>query len=458
MRKISLMWKVIITIMIVVVLTTGLMAVLIRLNSQESLSRLIIDQQRSNLSESLVEYYSLNGSWEDVTGAWDQLQMRRKSPPPLPDENHRKSLFGLADENGMVIVSNNSAYPVGSSLPPEILANGEPVTLSDKTVGTILTADLPPGFNPEEYLFLDRTNRALFAALGGALLVALVLGILLARTLIHPLKALTEAANKIAEGNLEQQVQVHSKDEIGQPGSAFNLMSSEVARANGLRRQMTADIAHDLRTPLTTIAGYIESMQEGVLKPTPERLALIYSEIEVLQNLVGDLRMLSRVDAGDLTFNCQNIAPGYLLDRAAASFQQKAEKQNITIQAESESGLPHIFVDEDRMMRVLGNLMSNALHFTHSGGMIQMRAKAVEDGVEIEVEDNGSGISPEELPYVFDRLHRVDKARSDVSGETGLGLAIVKALVSAQDGTVEVSSEIGKGTIFTLTFPVGKMD
>jgi signal transduction histidine kinase len=457
MKKISLMWKLIITIMIVVVLTTGLMAVLIRLNSQESLSRLIIDQQRGNLSESLVEYYSLKGSWEDVTTAWDQLQMRRNSPPP-PQENHRKSLFGLADEKGIVVISNNSAYPVGSTLPPEVLAKGEPVTLSDKTVGTILTADLPPGFNPEEYLFLERTNQALFVALGGALLVALVLGILLARTLIHPLKALTEAANKIAEGNLEQQVQVHSMDEIGQLASAFNLMSKEVARVNGLRRQMTADIAHDLRTPLTTIAGYIESMQEGVLKPTPERLALIYSEIEVLQNLVGDLRMLSRVDAGDLTFNRQTIAPGYLLDRAAASFQQQAEKQQIAINAVCESDLPDIFVDEDRMMRVLGNLLSNALRFTPPGGTIQLRAKAVEDGVQIDVEDNGSGISLEELPFLFDRLHRIDKARSDVSGETGLGLAIVKALVTAQNGTVAVSSEIGKGTTFTLTFPAGKVN
>ncbi|MHC1783218.1 MAG: sensor histidine kinase [Anaerolineaceae bacterium] len=453
MKKISLMWKLIITIMIVVVLTTGLMAVLIRLNSQESLSRLIIDQQRSNLSESLVEYYSLNGSWEDVTAAWDQLQMRRNSPPPPPAENRRKSLFGLADENGMVTVSSNAAYPVGSTLPPEILSNGEPLILSDKRVGTILTADLPPGFNPEEYLFLERTNRALFASLGGALLVALVLGILLARTLIYPLKALTEAANLIAEGNLEQQVQVNSKDEIGQLASAFNLMSKEVSRVNGLRRQMTADIAHDLRTPLTTIAGYIESMQEGVLKPTPERLALIYSEIEVLQNLVGDLRMLSRVDAGDLTFNCQNIAPGYLLERASASFQQQAEKQQITIKAESESGLPDIFIDEDRMMRVLGNLISNALRFTPSGGLIQMRAKAVENGVEIEMKDNGSGISPEELPFLFDRMHRIDKARSDVSGETGLGLAIVKALVIAQGGSVQVSSKLGEGTTFTLEFP-----
>lgn len=454
MKKISLVWKLIITIMVVALITAGLMAVFIRITSQDRLSRLIIDQQRSNLNESLTEYYSINGSWAKITDSWQQLRMHRNSPPPPPVEDHRRQLFGLADVDGKILISIDPAYPVGSILPSETIKTGVPVIVSEKQVGTILTANLPPGFNPEEYLFLQRTNEALLYALIGALLAALILGILLARTLIRPLKALTEAANHIAEGNLEQQVTVNSKDEIGQLATSFNLMSKEVARVNGLRRQMTADIAHDLRTPLTTIAGYIESMQEGVLKPTPERLALIYSEIEVLQNLVGDLRMLSRVDAGDLTLNQRNFSPDYLLERASASFHQRAEKQNIAIQTQSAPDLPQILVDEDRMMQILGNLITNSLRFTPEGGRILLCANSSDGNVEIAVQDNGSGIAAEELPLLFDRLHRIDKSRSDLSGETGLGLAIVKALVTAQKGTISVESTPGEGTTFTMKFPV----
>jgi signal transduction histidine kinase len=453
MKKFSLMWKLILAIIFVAVITTGLMAVLIRATSQESLSRLIIDQQRSNLSDSLEEFYAQNGSWEGVDTAWGELQMRRNTMPPPPNEGRRKSLFGMADAEGVVIVSNDPDFPAGSIVPENKLAQGEPVLLDGREVGVILTANLPPGFNPEEYMFLERSNRALLYALGGALIIALALGFLLSRTLIRPLTALTEAANLIAEGNLEQQVSVRSNDEIGRLAAAFNTMSREVARVNAQRRQMTADIAHDLRTPLTTIAGYIESMREGVLKPTPERLAMIYSEIEVLQNLVDDLRMLSRADAGELSLNRQHFSPGYLLERAAASFQQKAEKQQITIWTELEPGLPVIFVDEDRMMQVLGNLLSNALRFIPPGGEIRLKAARAGDCVELVVEDNGSGIDAEEMPFLFDRLHRIDKARSDNNGETGLGLAIVKALVTAMGGSISAASRPGEGTAFTISFP-----
>lgn len=454
MKRISLIWKLIITIMVVALITAGLMAVFIRITSQERLYRLVIDQQRSNLSESLSTYYSQNGSWTKISDSWQQLRMQRNSPPPPRDEDHRKELFGLADVDGTILISTDPEHPVGTILPAETIIAGVPVMVSDKQVGTILTADLRPGFNPEEYLFLQRTNEALLYALIGAMLAALILGILLARTLIKPLKALTEAANLIAEGNLEQQVTVDSMDEIGQLATSFNLMSKEVARVNGLRRQMTADIAHDLRTPLTTIAGYIESMQEGVLNPTPERLALIYSEIEVLQNLVSDLRMLSRVDAGDLTLNQRDFSPDYLIERAAASFQQQAEKQGISIQTKSAAELQHILVDEDRMMQILGNLITNSLRFTSEGGKILLSAESSDGFVEIAINDNGSGISTEELPFLFDRLHRIDKSRSDSSGETGLGLAIVKALVTAQNGIISVESTPGEGTTFTMKFPV----
>lgn len=305
-----------------------------------------------------------------------------------------------------------------------------------------------PRFNPEEALYLTRTSWALFFA---------VLGIILTRTLTRPLQALTQAARSIAAGQLEQQVQVTSKDEIGQLAAAFNKMSQEVVRVNQQRRQMTADIAHDLRTPLTVIAGYIESMRDGVLQPTPERLSLIYNEIEGLQNLVGDLRMLSQMDSGELTLHLQQIPPQSLLDRAAASFQHRAEQQNVVLSVQAEENLPDISVDESRMMQVFGNLLSNSLRYTPAGNSITLSAQQQAKNVVLAVRDTGAGIVEEDLPYIFDRFQRADKSRHTESGESGLGLSIVKALIEAQGGKVWAESKDGEGTSIYLSMPVDEI-
>jgi signal transduction histidine kinase len=257
----------------------------------------------------------------------------------------------------------------------------------------------------------------------------------------------------MAQGELEQQVQVRSRDEIGQLAQAFNLMSQQIARANQLRRQMTADIAHDLRTPLTVIAGYIESMRDGVLQPTPQRLDLIYQEIERLQKMVNDLRMLSQADAGELNLHPQPVQPLALLERAAQLFQHHASQAGITLTVDAHEHVASILVDEDRMMQVLDNLISNALRYTPSGGEVTLRARQDGKRVLLQVADTGSGIPAEELPHIFERFHRVDPSRHSESGGSGLGLAIVRALVEAQGGRVSAESEPGKGTTISVEFP-----
>jgi signal transduction histidine kinase len=359
----------------------------------------------------------------------------------------------LADAQGIVIVSVESQYPAGTKLPDLTLREGDAILVDNKQVGTLLITRQLPGFNPEESRFLDRTNEALALAIGAALFVALMIGIMLARTLTRPLHALTIAAQRIADGKLEQQVNVNSQDEIGKLGAAFNRMSQEVARVNQMRRQMTADIAHDLRTPLTVIAGYIESMRDGVLQPTPQRLDLIYTEIERLQNLVGDLRVLSQADAGELPLNPQHISPKNLLDHAAEVFQHQAEQNGITLVVEVDTKTPDIKVDEARMMQVMDNLVSNAFRYTPSGGKIQLSASESRGKVKIAVSDTGTGIVPEEIPFIFDRFHRADKSRHSEMGESGLGLAIVKALVESNGGLVFAESTIGKGTSIQILLP-----
>jgi len=463
--NISIFWKLTLAFMLVSIITAGLIALFIRLTSVERLTQLIVDQQLSRVNTALVSYYKENGSWGLIAENWQQIQMQSDINPsqnsehpsvvgnPNLDGRNRWSLFWLADANGVVIVPTKPDFLAGRVLNSDELKAGNPIEINGKRVGTILIAATPPGLRPEENLFLQRTNQALIYSVSVALLVALILGGVLALTIIRPMQALTQAAKNITKGHLEQQVKVTSKDEIGQLATAFNSMSQEVSRVNLLHKQMTADIAHDLRTPLTVIAGYVESMRDGVLQPTNERLSLIYCEIERLQNLVGDLKILSQADAGELPLHKQSITLDNLLTRAISPFQHTAERQNVTLEVEKMPHLPEIIVDEARMMQVFGNLLSNAFRYTSGGGKIILSAREENKNVLITLRDNGSGIDSENLPFIFDRFRRADESRHTENGESGLGLAIVKALVEAHGGQVKAESVLGEGTAISFTIP-----
>ncbi len=468
----SLYWKLSLAILLAAFTTAGLFALFIRVTSADRLMQFIIDQQRTKLVQALTEYYQTRGTWEDIEQHWREIEQQTlpgewQHPPAIgvggepiaPQARERRGLFSLADFQGTVLVSGMPNLPLGSVVESKTLKEGTAIVIDGKTVGYLLSPNRLAEFRPEEDRFLMRVNQALVVGGVGALMIALLIGVFLARMLTRPIKDLTLAAKRMAEGELEQQVVVRSQDEIGELAQAFNLMSQQIARANQLRRQMTADIAHDLRTPLTVIAGYIESMRDGVLQPTPQRLDLIYQEIERLQKMVSDLRMLSQADAGELNLYPRHIQPLALLRRAASLFQHHAEQAGITLRIEGGEETDLIRVDEDRMMQVMDNLISNALRYTPQGGVVTLSVRQEDGRVNLLVEDTGSGIPPEELPHIFERFHRVDASRHPESGGSGLGLAIVKALVEAQGGRVGAESDVGKGTRISLIFDaVGKSE
>ncbi len=462
----SLAWKLTLAFLLLALTVALLVAVFIRLFSAEQLDRLIVEQQRSQFREFLVAYYQRNGSWAGV-----RERLFEASLPPFPEPGQpgldpnrppqprldRRELFSLADAQGVIVIPRPD-WPIGRRVPPEIMAQGEPVEVGGRVVGTILTAPLPPDLNREETAYLQRTNLALMLAGGGAVLVALVVGILLARNLTHPLRALTRAAHRMAGGELEQAVPVRSADEIGELAAAFNQMSRELARANRSRRQMTADIAHELRTPLTVIAGYIEAMRDGVLAATPERLSVIYIEIERLQQLVGDLRTLTQAEAGELKLNRQPLPPREILQAALAAFEHQVGQKQVRLELKVADSLPTILVDEIRLGQVLGNLIGNAMRYTPAEGLIILGAAQAGDRVRLTVQDTGQGIAPEDLPFVFDRFYRADKSRAESierneRSESGLGLAIAKAIVEAHGGTIEIQSVLGRGATVSILLP-----
>jgi signal transduction histidine kinase len=335
------------------------------------------------------------------------------------------------------------------------LAQGVEIEVDGQVVGTALVTGDPPPLDRREAQYLARTNRAsLYAALA-ATLIALFLGVFLARRLTRPVRELTTATRAMAKGELAQQVPVRSQDELGELAASFNQMSADLARANELRRQMTADIAHDLRTPLSVIKGYTEGLRDGILQPTSETFQIIHQEAEQLSRLVEDLRTLSLADAGELTLTRQLAHPRELLERTAAAHLPRAQQLEIGLQVTAEANVPAVNVDPERMAQVLGNLVSNALRHTPAGGRISLAAAQRGSNVLLTVQDTGVGIAPDKLRRIFTRFYRGDESRQAHEGESGLGLAIAKSLVELHGGAISVESTLGEGTTFAIALPVG---
>jgi signal transduction histidine kinase len=468
----SLSAKLSLAFLLVAITAAALVAASIRLTSPERLNRFLREQAHSELESLLVAYYAANGSFDGVQlaleakGYLPALQDRRPDQDdgrphqpggvldggqPVPAAG--RLAFALADQNGLLLVSLLPNLPAGRRAPEALVQQGEPVEIDGRTVGWVLTPGEDFALTPQELAYLERTNQALWLAALGAVTVALLVGVLLARSLSRPLRALTAAARRMAGGDLHQSVPAAGQDEIGELGRAFNQMSQAVSDANRQRRQMTADIAHDLRTPLTVISGYVESMQDGVLAPSPERLSLIQKEIERLQRMVEDLRTLAHADAGELGLYRQPCDPGALLRQCAASHQHTAERQQVTLRVEVAPDLAPVLVDEGRMAQVLDNLVSNALRYTPAGGSIRLAALPGQGGLLLTVQDSGAGIAPADLPHIFERFYRADKSRSEQDGASGLGLAIARAIVQAHGGKISAESQPGQGTLFKIWLP-----
>jgi len=437
--------------------------------TQREFMQLFYDQTRDRFVAEATQYYQSRGSWQGIeTGLRFRGSESRQSqrdpggspeprdpsaPPPERSNPSRQfpSYFVLADQSGRVVIGA-SGIPSDTLLTAVQISGGTPVEVNDDRVGTVVSAGVPP-LGPLEESYLNRTNRALLYAAAGSTLLALILGVILARTLTHPLRDMTVAIRAMARGDLKQVVKVSSTDELGELAAAFNHMSADLDTLTRSRRQMTADIAHDLRTPLTVIGGYVESMRDGVLKPTQERLAIVGGEVQHLQRLVDDLGTLAQAEGGEMRLNREKLDPAGLLRTIAKTYQPLAEKQGITVVVDASANLPRIHADPDRLTQVFGNLVTNALRHTPNGGAVTFRVETRGNTVGLTVSDSGEGIAPEDLPRVFDRFYRGDKART-THGESGLGLAIAKSIVEMHGGTIAAESQPGRGTTMRVTLPV----
>ena len=403
----------------------------------------------------LAGHYARNRGWSGVQPLVEQIGQ-------ITGER-----IVLADGEGRIIADSANKL-IGQTV---IQGWDEPVALianRGAPVGAVYADPLGPADDPQREAFLAGINRALLLAAVVAGLAALLLTAGLSRRILKPVETLTTAARRMEKGDLSQRVEVQSNDEIGELARAFNAMADGLTRLEGLRRNMVTDVAHDLRTPLSNIRGYLEALQDGVVEPKPEVIDSLYEEAMLLNRLVDDLQELALAEAGQLRLERRPVAPADLVNRATEAARAQAAAEGIALQADLSEDLPLVNVDSQRIGQVLGNLLSNALTHTPSGGEIVIAARrclepsrrvvegARETQVAVSVSDTGEGIAPEHLPYIFERFYRADRSRSRATGGTGLGLAIARQLVEAHGGRIEVESEVGRGTQFTFTLPVAE--
>lgn len=423
------------------------------------------------LATNLVQYYAQNGSWAgvdslDLTSSPGQGRGRSQGTG-----QGRGQATLVVDAQGQVVFDSEGDRE-GQRLSQGDLEVALPLVLEGRTLGYLLvihgaSSELPA----QEQAFLDRVNATLLLAAVVALFISTVLGLLLARTLTAPLRRLALAAQAIAGGDLSQRVPVQGAVETQVVSRSFNQMAENLEQAEQLRRNLVADVAHELRTPLTVIQGNLQALLDGVFPLERAEIAAIYDETLLLSRLVNDLGELARAEAGQLHLQVLEIELAGVVARAMAGFAPAAEAKHVDLQVDLPVSLPPVLADPDRLGQVLRNLLSNALRHTPEDGVVKLSAALrisagppalAEPGagptassgasqVVVKVADSGPGLAPEDLPYVFERFWRSDRARSRDKGGSGLGLAITRYLVEAMGGEIGVVSKPGQGSEFWFT-------
>ena len=328
-----------------------------------------------------------------------------------------------------------------------------PIVSRNQRVGTVyITPVAKPAQLEQDSLFRQSLNSSLI--LGGILaaLVALTLSFLISARLTSPLAQITKAARKLEDGDLGQRVDLRENDEIGQLGEAFNNMASALQTHETLRKNMTADIAHELRTPLSTIRSHVEAYQDGVMKPNKKNLHSIYEEILRLGRLIDDLGELAQAESGKLKLDKKEIDLALLAKNTVASLKPVFDGEELTIKIKSKGEVVGVY-DEDRIKQILVNLLVNAVKYSSAGGQVTVEVGVVKNKAWISVSDNGPGIDEKSLPFIFERFYRVDKSRNRATGGSGIGLTIAKELAKLHGGSIDVSSTVGAGSTFTVNFP-----
>ncbi|WP_411139512.1 sensor histidine kinase [Streptomyces sp. x-80] len=342
----------------------------------------------------------------------------------------------------------------GGTQVPSCVAAGRAEQLAPYVAPAAQLYVASPGRAATTFFALSPANKARIAGSAAlVLLVTVAVTVLAGIRLVRPLRALTAAVQRLAEGDASAQVRVTGGDEIGRLSVAFNSMAGRRAELERLRKAMVSDVAHELRTPLSNIRGWLEAAEDGVVDNDGDLLASVLEEALLLQHIIDDLRDLAAADAGELRLWKVPVQVADVLAQTANAHRADADAGGVTL---TVTAADETLIDADpvRLRQMTGNLVSNAIRHTPRGGTVTLHSRAADGTVRIDVADTGAGIAPDELPHVFDRFWRAEKSRSRQTGGSGLGLSIVRKLAETHGGTVTARSTPGVGSVFRLTLPL----
>jgi signal transduction histidine kinase len=421
-------------------------------------------QYAERLAPVFADYHIQAGGWDGVEDLMAYVHdTNRKGPPGAPRPRNMMPRSGMVEpegerlilvgQDGDVIADSRSGKPLPGNL-TRSLDKGAAILVDEQQVATLLVYSSLGGLTASQEAFLRQVNLLLIAAGGLAALGALVVGSMQARRIVKPVRALAAAAHRVAGGDLSQRIPITSDDELGEMATAFNTMAAELEQQHELRHRAMADVAHELRTPLSVLQLQLESIEDGLTQPTPDVINGLQADVAHLGRLVEDLRVLTLADAGDLEIESEPVEVIGLVRDVVERMQGTARAETVTLEPKLSGGELQVVGDRQRLTQVLLNLLSNSLAHTPAGGVISVIADRTDDGVHVIVRDNGEGIANEDLPRIFERFYRVDRARSRATGGSGLGLSIAKSLVEAQGGTITVESQVGEGSTFTVWLPL----
>ncbi|HPH97696.1 MAG TPA: ATP-binding protein [Anaerolineaceae bacterium] len=403
------------------------------------------------LKASLETFYQQNQSWEDVDALLapyisNGSQGRGHGQGAGGGSSRR---MRVADAQGSVV--GDTRMKSEGQLTEVEKGSAEQLKDADGKVIGYLLVDGGPVFQAgDEVPLINRLNTAALQAGAVAGVLGLILALVLATTLARPIQQLTRAASAMAKGDLTQRVQVKGGDELAQLGNAFNSMAEALQRAERNRRDMTADIAHELRTPLAVQRAQLEALEDGIYPLTVENLQSLQVQNRTLERLVNDLRTLAMAEAGELRLDETPGRLGNVAAKTLESFRSQAESRHILLSWNSLEEEPEVLMDPIRIEQIFNNLLSNALRHTPDDGTISMAVIRDDHGVSVTVHDSGPGISADDLPRVFERFYRGTREESS----SGLGLAIARQLALAHGGRLEAANHPQGGAVFTLWLPV----
>ncbi len=448
-----LWFRLTIAFLLVAVAGVSVVAFLANRATNASFSRFLEEEslgQVAMLRDELAAYYQDQGGWSGVETVLRDYRLTMGSGVGLI----------LLDADGQMIAAAGGGR--GNRPRTTDLSDSLIIQVDGREVGQLIIEG-PPGqamAGRAGQQFLAEVYQAILLAGLIAVALALILGVVLARGLTRPLARLTEATRSMAAGDLDQQVSVGGHDELDELAGSFNAMAAALAANERQRQQLFADIAHELRTPLSVLRGQLEAMLDGVQALSPENLSLAHEETILLGRLVDELRALSLAESGQLPLDKRPLDLGLVAGGMQAAFDPLAEAEGIRLELAVAPDLPLVQADEARLQQVLGNLLSNALRHAGLGSApepeVRLAVTAPDQPgvVRVRVSDNGPGLSPEAQQHVFDRFWRADAGRSRDRGGSGLGLAISRGIILAHGGHIWVESDVGRGAAFIFELPV----